>query len=419
MTQTQEQNVPDLRFPEFVGDWETDRLSESGVSVVDGDRGANYPQKRDFSQSGYCLFLNAKNVTKTGFSFVETAFISQEKDTAMSKGKLNRGDLLLTTRGSVGHIALFDYAVEYDVIRINSGMVILRVTNSGNSSSFHFFLLNSPKVTNQIKRTAFGSAQPQLTVKEIKRFWLSKPSLPEQQKIASFLSSVDGKIEQLGKKKALLEQYKKGMMQKLFSQDLRFKDSQGNHFPAWEEKRLGEVAEPPSYGMNAAAISFDGSHKYIRITDIDEDSRKFKPSPLTSPAGKITSEYKMTVGDILFARTGASTGRSYIYKPDDGDVYFAGFLIRFRISKAHPQFVFFTTLTRDFEKWVVKMSMRSGQPGINAKEFSRYPINIPCLAEQQKIADFLSSIDRKIDLVSTELNHAKTFKKGLLQQMFV
>ncbi|MDA3886159.1 MAG: restriction endonuclease subunit S [Candidatus Delongbacteria bacterium] len=208
-------------------------------------------------------------------------------------------------------------------------------------------------------------------------------------------------------------------MQKIFSQEIRFKDDNGNDYPDWEKKKLGDVCDQPMYGMNSAAIEFDGIHKYIRITDIDEGTRTYKPNPLTSPNGNIEEKYKLKEGDILFTRTGASVGKSYLYDKFEGDLYFAGFLIKFSVTKANPYFVYVQTTLKEYDKWVLLMSMRSGQPGINSKEYSLLNVKLPCLEEQKKIAEFLTNLDKKIEIIDTELNAVKEFKKGLLQTMFV
>lgn len=207
-------------------------------------------------------------------------------------------------------------------------------------------------------------------------------------------------------------------MQKLFSQELRFKDENGKEFPKWEKRKLGEVADRILYGMNAAATEFDGVNKYIRITDIDDNSRKFIPNPLSSPDCVIEEKYELKKGDIVFARTGASVGKSYLYNHNDGNVVFAGFLIKFSITKANPYFIFTQTLLASYRKWVLKMSMRSGQPGINAEEYKALQIQLPCIDEQNKIANFLSVIDDKINRTENQIKRTQEYKKGLLQNMF-
>ncbi|NUN99736.1 MAG: restriction endonuclease subunit S [Saprospiraceae bacterium] len=186
----------------------------------------------------------------------------------------------------------------------------------------------------------------------------------------------------------------------------------------WEEKSLGAVAENIMYGMNSAAVEFDGENKYIRITDIDEETRMFIPNPLTSPEGLLEEKYAVNIGDLLFARTGASVGKSYLHKKESGKVYFAGFLIRFTIKDAVPYFIYAQTHTNKYQKWVLATSARSGQPGINAEEYKSYPIQIPInYKEQQKIAACLSSLDEVITAESQKLEVLKDHKKGLLQNL--
>lgn len=152
------------------------------------------------------------------------------------------------------------------------------------------------------------------------------------------------------------------------------------HTEPWEEKKLGEVAESFDYGLNASAKEFDGVNKYIRITDIDDFSNEFLKTNLTSPDVKIdeSSDYLLSEGDILFARTGASTGKTYYYKKTDGVVFFAGFLIRARIKEDNDyKFIFQNTLTKNFKKYVDITSQRSGQPGVNAKEYANFLLSLP------------------------------------------
>lgn len=200
---------------------------------------------------------------------------------------------------------------------------------------------------------------------------------------------------------------------------LRFPEFENNH--EWEEKTLGNVAENVMYGMNAAAIDFDGENKYLRITDIDEDTRAFSQNALTSPGGHLEEKYSLKTGDLLFARTGASVGKSYLHIKEIGKTYFAGFLIRFTIKNAIPYFIYAQTLTNYYQKWVLATSVRSGQPGINAEEYKSYTILLPPdkeKKEQQKIASCLSSLDEVITAESKKLEVLKEHKKGLLQNLF-
>ncbi|EPA0825210.1 restriction endonuclease subunit S [Enterococcus faecalis] len=190
----------------------------------------------------------------------------------------------------------------------------------------------------------------------------------------------------------------------------------------WELCKLGDVADHFEYGLNASAIEYDGKNKYLRITDIDDSSRKFIQNKLTSPNINVeeASNYILTVGDILFARTGASVGKTYRYDIKDGKVYFAGFLIRARIKDSFDsEFVYWTTLTDRYNTFIKIMSQRSGQPGINAKEYSSFNILIPNIKEQQKIGAFLKKIDDTIALHQRKLDQLKELKKAYLKAMFV
>ncbi|WP_259570492.1 restriction endonuclease subunit S [Shewanella baltica] len=185
----------------------------------------------------------------------------------------------------------------------------------------------------------------------------------------------------------------------------------------WKPTKLVDHSTSVMYGMNSSAVDYDGKHGYIRITDID-DSNCFSPNPLTSPDGQIKDKFRLKGGDLVFARTGANTGKSYLYKESDGEIYFAGFLIKVSVVDAVPEFIFQNTFRPRYDNWVHVMSMRSGQPGINAEEYKSYPFYIPERAEQQKIADFLSSVDKKIALLKEKHALLEQYKKGVMQKLF-
>ncbi len=189
----------------------------------------------------------------------------------------------------------------------------------------------------------------------------------------------------------------------------------------WEEKKLGEICNSFDYGLNVAAKEYDGKNKYLRITDIDDTSREFSVTDLSSPdiCLREVSKYLLSNGDIVFARTGASVGKTYIYKEKDGIVYFAGFLIRIKINqKNDSEFVFQNTLSANYEKYIHLASQRSGQPGVNAQEYGKYTFFVPLKREQQKIGSFLQNFDRLIALEQQKYDKLNTVKKSMLEKMF-
>ena len=190
----------------------------------------------------------------------------------------------------------------------------------------------------------------------------------------------------------------------------------------WNISSYNEIGENFKYGLSVPAIPFDGENKYLRITDIDDDTRIFDKTNLSSPGIDLSlaNEYILTEGDITFARTGASVGKSYLYDAKDGKIYFAGFLIKIGIKKnVCASFIFQNSLTNNFKRYINLVSQRSGQPGINIKELQAYKLYIPkTLEEQQKIASYFQSLDSLIQVTSKKLASLKQIKTASLQSMF-
>ena len=286
-----------------------------------------------------------------------------------------------------------------------------------NNAKYLYYLFN----TINWKKYDESTGVPSLSAKTIERIKIKiSNNLREQEKIASFLTLIDKKIEKQKELVELLKKYKRGLLSAIFSQKLKFKDDNGNDYPAWEEKSLGEVTGNISYGLNAASKDYDGENKYIRITDIDETTGKFNNLDIVSPDCVLSDDYKLKINDLLFARTGASTGKTYLYNENDGKMYFAGFLIKFSIKNEYcSNFIFYITQTFNYKKWVSIMSARSGQPGINAKEYSNYKFSCPVYDEQVKISNIISKLDNIIEKENILLDSYNDYKKGLLQKLFI
>ena len=189
---------------------------------------------------------------------------------------------------------------------------------------------------------------------------------------------------------------------------LRFKEFNDE----WSFAKLSEISSNISYGMGLASKEYDGINKYIRITDIDETTSKYSNNDIVSPDGELEEKYLVNTNDILFARTGASTGKTYLYDEQDGKLYFAGFLIRANIINHDANFIFQQTKTNKYNKWVKIMSMRSGQPGINSQEYGSYKFSIASPKEEEKISKTLKLLDKKIELQTKKIEDLKLFKKG-------
>lgn len=191
----------------------------------------------------------------------------------------------------------------------------------------------------------------------------------------------------------------------------------------WNYKTLDEISNAIEYGINAPAKNFDGIHKYLRITDIDDTSRLFLTAKLSSPDVDFSEEnyenYKLQKNDLLFARTGASVGKTYLYRESDGEVYYAGFLIRARLHDSYDgNFVFQQTLTDKYKQFIDITSQRSGQPGVNGKEYGDWKIGIASYSEQSAIGTLFRTLDDLLSSYKDNLTNYQSLKATMLSKMF-
>lgn len=223
------------------------RLFQTDIKIIDGDRGVNYPNKSEFYNSEFCLFLTTKNVTKEGFDFTINQFITESKDKKLSKGKLSRNDVILTTRGTVGNVGFYSKDIKFDNIRINSGMVILRSNDIEYSSQFLYYVFKSAFMQEQIQLFSSGTAQPQLPIKDLKRLNIPYVDLNFQNSISSILSGYDDLIVINNQRITILENISKELYKEWFVR-MRFPNYKKGKFikgipENWETKKLGLVIE--------------------------------------------------------------------------------------------------------------------------------------------------------------------------------
>jgi len=193
-------------------EWPMVRFEDAPFEIIDGDRGNNYPKKEDFSSSGHCLFLNTKNVRSGGFAFLEMEFVSKEKDQALRKGKLQRGDVVLTTRGTIGNTGLYDKSVEFEHVRINSGMLIFRPDSTKLTGSFLFNFFQSENFCTQKDAIVSGAAQPQLPIRSLNEATIPLPPLKVQRQIVAEIEAEQALVEPNRK---LIEVFEKKIQAKL------------------------------------------------------------------------------------------------------------------------------------------------------------------------------------------------------------
>ena len=232
------------------------------AEIIDGDRGKNYPKQDEFYPQGYCLFLNTGNVTKEGLIFEENQFIMKEKDEALRNGKLKRGDIVYTTRGTVGNAGYYNSSVPYENVRINSGMVILRSNGEIVDARFLYQILKSEYYRPYFKQYCTGSAQPQLPIKNFSQIYLNVPDIKTQHRIADILSVYDNLIENNQKQIKLLEEAAQRLYKEWFV-DLRFPGHENTKIvdgvpEGWRRGLLKELISV-NYGKDHKKAPDDGN----------------------------------------------------------------------------------------------------------------------------------------------------------------
>ena len=275
-----------------------------------------------------------------------------------------------------------------------------------------------------LENLAERTGQPKITQEPIYNLKIPLPPLKEQEKIADILSTADEKIDAIEGQIQKAETLKKGLLQKLLSEGIGhsdFKDSELGKIPeSWEVVELGScVNGKGNYGIGAVAVNYDENlPTYLRITDID-DNGNFISSNKKCVDSPDASNYQLEDGDIVFARTGNTTGKTYLYNTDDGVLIYAGFLIKFTPNKEvlNTYYLKLQASTERYWNWVKVTSMRTGQPGINSEEYGNFLLPLPPLKEQKQIAEILSTADEKLEVLRAKKEKYETLKKGLLQKL--
>lgn len=402
-------NVPKLRFKEFSGDWEEKRLEEITTYV---DYRGKTPEK---TENGIFL-VTAKNI-KMGYIDYTTSqeFVSSENyDEIMKRGKPKIGDVLLTTEAPLGNVAQIDK----EDIALAQRVIKFRGQKNLINNTFLKYIFLSENFQNKLKNKAIGTTVLGIQGKVLHKLTLNFSSfLIEQQKIVDFLSSVDKKISITEEKLDLFKEYKKGIMQKIFNQELRFKDSNGNDYPEWEEKRLGDIGKIISGGTPSSVVEeyWNGNIQWFTPTEVGKSKYISKSIRTITELGLSKSSAKLLPKGAILLSSRATIGeKSIALKEVCTNQGFQSILVNQNNSN---EFVYY--LLDILKQELIKQSSGSTFLEINGKKLGNISAYFPCLEEQQKIADFLSSIDNKIDNLATELEDLKEFKKGLLQQMFV
>lgn len=384
-------NVPALRFPEFEGEWENTTLGD----FLTFKNGVNADKEK--YGSGY-RFINVMDIINNRFITHDKIIGSVEiSEKEFEKNEVKYGDILFQrsseTREEVGQSNVY---LDKNRSATFGGFVIRGQATKEYNPMFMHYLLKTDFARKEITTKSGGSTRYNVGQETLRQVNVIIPSIPEQQKIASFLSAADDKIQQLSKKKALLEKYKKGVMQQIFSQQIRFMDDSGNDFPEWEKKELS----------NLAKIMYGKDQKQVQ----DEDGKY----PILGTGGLMgrTNSFLYDKPSVLIGRKGTIDKPVYIDTPFwTVDTLFYTEVL----SNTFPKWLYYKFQTINWKLY----NEASGVPSLSTSTIYKIKIDLPTIAEQIKIASFLTSIDDKINYTSNQLEQAQQFKKGLLQQLFV
>ena len=383
---TENKLVPKLRFGEFKSEWDMKFGNEVFQSISNKNHDSDLPVLAISQEFGaiprhminYKISVTVKSITS--YKIVEV------------------GDFIISLRSFQGGIEYSNYrgicSPAYNILRPHIPI----------QDNFYKFYLKTFRYIQNLKSKLEGIRDGKMiSFKYFSEIKLPYPSLSEQKKIASFLSSVDDKIQKLNRKKELLQEYKKGVMQKIFSKELRFKDDNGNDYPDWEEKKLGLISNisigefviKTKQNANSLYPVFNGGKSYTGFYD----------------------QFNNEGPKIIISARGANAGFVNFYK----NKYWAGnscYSIDMLDECVHNiNYIYYYIKFK--ESSLIDNQQAANIPSVSKREMQSFNIIYPIFKEQNKIANFLSSIDKKIDLISNQLENTKVFKKGLLQQMFV
>lgn len=410
-------NVPKLRFSCYRENWKNYSIQElistkAITGHLDGNHGALYPRSEEFTDAGV-PYVSANDFASGTLYLPKCKCLPLERASKFKKGVARDGDVLFAHNATVGPVTIL--STDLDFVILSTTATYFRCSLDKLSNHFLKAYFSTEKFIRQYSRVMSQSTRNQVPISAQRQFEVSLPAIEEQQKIAAFLAAVDIKIEQFTQKEALLKQYKKGVMQKIFSQEIRFKADDGSEFSEWEKMPLNEVLlerkllAKKSEGLEHISLTTEGvvakSDRYERDFLVSDDNQK---------------KYKVTkLNDICYNPANIKFG--VICRNTYGEGIFSPIYVTFEVQKADPKFVEYFVTRWDFINKARKYEEGTvyERQAVKPEDLLKVESFLPNLDEQEKIAQAISKLDKKIEAVNEQINQARIFKKGLLQQMFV
>ncbi|HFV5779301.1 restriction endonuclease subunit S [Klebsiella michiganensis] len=407
--------VPKLRFEGFNKNWAVKKLE----NVFSFKNGLNASKEMYGKGIKFINVLDIINNEKITFDVIQESVEATNEQ--ISAYQVRQGDIVFQrsseTRDEVGQANVY---ADSETVLFGGFVIRARPLININSTFFNF-QLKTDALRKDITQRSGGSTRYNIGQDSLGKVTAFFPEIREQEKIANFLSSVDEKMALLNKQYDLLCQYKKGMMQEIFSQKMRFKDDSGRAFPEWKSTILDEVVDLITNGLALNQNDSKNGYPVSRIETISECCINMKKVGFVDTDNDI-SNYKLNYGDMLFSNINSISHIGKIAYFDIDDTLYHGMnLLRIVIKNSHCKLFFYYQLTTDTNKkyFESRANQAVSQASINQTELRKTPVQVPCKEEQTKIANFLSALDDKIVVKKAELDKLKAWKQGLLQQMFV
>jgi type I restriction enzyme S subunit len=417
-------NIPQLRFPEFQEKWNEEKMGELYSFKVTNSfsrDNLNYEEgtvKNIHYGDIHTKFQTLFDITKETVPFINSDI---SIDRISEDNYCQEGDLILADASE----DLNDVGKSIEIFNLNNekllaGLhtILARPNLEKFDIGFGGYLFKSNKVRTKIQKEAQGSKVLSISATRLTNISLDFPSKVEQKKIVECFSAIDKKIQSLKKKHNLLEKYKKGVMQKIFSQELRFKDENGNEFPEWEEKKFGDTLEividnrgktPPVEkkgipllevnSIGSKEINYNAVSKFVNQDTFDNWFRKYLKS-----------------GDVLFSTVGNTALCSYYDGKNKAVI--AQNIVGFRFTNELGLFMYYLLTEENNYNKMKAIEMGAVQPSIKVSQLTELFFKIPTKSEQIKVSEFLFSLDKKIEVIKEEIDNVEIWKKGLLQKMF-
>ncbi len=412
--------APKLRFPEFDGEWVEKKLGS--ISEIRTGPFGSLLHEKDYATEGTPI-ITVEHLGELGLIHKNMPLVTDEDKKRLKSYLLKENDIVFSRVGSVDRNSIVEK--KEDGWLFSGRLLRIRTESNKINPKFLSYYFQLEYTKHRIRSAAVGQTMPSLNTEILKSFAVEYTSIPEQQKIASFLTAVDKRIHLLTQKKEKLKQYKKGVMQKLFSREFRFRNENGNEYPEWDEKRLGEIGTTYNGLVGKSKLDFGDGKPYIQYMQIFKKSNIDVTLCGFVKISQKENQNRIKYGDILFttsSETPDEVGTSSVMLDNIEEVYLNSFCFGFRphsLNELVPTFAQYLFRSKNLRKEIIKLAQGSTRYNMSKNEFLKLKTYLPTNPEQQKIASFLTAIDKRIQQVEHQIKFTNQWKMGLLQKMFV